>query len=111
MLGILLIYFIGKRFYDLSEEYNQNKWLYAILSVVIYYVAGFVVGIIIALLDLYIFNWGIDWDNNFGINLLGLPAGLLILWGFYIFLENKWKKSVLVIKDEINDIGKNTDEF
>lgn len=111
MLGILLIYFIGKRFYDLSVQYQQNKWLYTILSVVIYYAAGFVFGIVIALLDIYIFDWGIDWDNNWGVNLLGLPVGLLTVWGFYMFLESKWKKSILVIKDEIEDIGRDAEEF
>ncbi|ULC58871.1 hypothetical protein MBM09_13245 [Flaviramulus sp. BrNp1-15] len=110
MLGLLLIYFIGKRFYDLSVEYNQNKWLFAILSVVVYYAAGFVFGIVLAILDLYVFNWGIDWDNNFGINLLGLPVGLLAVWGFYMVLENKWKKTVVLVKDEIQDIGKNIEE-
>ncbi|TWO31952.1 hypothetical protein E1J38_011260 [Seonamhaeicola sediminis] len=109
MLGLLLVYFIGKRFYDLSNEYNHNKWLYAILSVVVYYVAAFVLGIILALLDL-LFEWGINWDNSFGWNLLGIPAGLLAVWGFYIILENKWKKSVIVVKDEIQDIGKNPED-
>ncbi|MEP3838428.1 MAG: hypothetical protein ABJM36_12310 [Algibacter sp.] len=107
MLGLLFIYIIGKRFYDLSEEYNQNKWVYAILSVVLYYTSSFVFGILIALLDIYVFDWGMDWDSNWGANLLGLPAGLLSLWGFYMFLENRWKNSMLVVKDEIEDIGKN----
>ena len=110
MLGILLLYFIGKRFYDLSIEYDKSKWLFAILSIVIYYAAGFIFGIIIGILDIYVFDWGIDWDNNFSIGLLGLPAGLLAVWGFYVILESKWKKSLLVVKDEIEDIGKTTEE-
>lgn len=110
MLGLLLIYFIGKRFYDLSIEYDQNKWLYAILSIIVYYAAAFVLGIILGLFD-FIFDWGIDWDNNFGWNLLGIPAGLLAVWGFYVILDNKWKKSVIVVKDEIQDIGKNPEEL
>lgn len=110
MLGILLIYFIGKRFYDLSEENNQNKWLYAILSIVIYYAAGFVFGLIIGLLDVYVFDWGLDWENNWSLNLLGLPVGLLTVWGFYVFLENNWKKTVVTITDEIDDIGRNIEE-
>jgi len=109
MLGILLIYFIGKRFYDLSVDYKQNKWLYAILSIVVYYVSGLVFGVVLALLDI-LFNWGIDWDNNFGINLLGIPVGLLTVWGFYSILESRWKKSIVLVKDEINDIGRITDE-
>ncbi len=106
MLGLLLIYFIGKRFYKLAEQYDQNKWLYAILSIVLFYGAQFVFGIIIALLDLA-FDWGINWDDNLnGLNLLGIPIGLLALWGFYVLIEARWKKNIVPIKDEINDIGK-----
>ena len=110
MLGILLIYFIGKRFYDLSVEHQKNKWLFAILGVVTYYVIGWIFIFIIALLDVYVFYWDFDWDSSFGINLLFVPAGLLAVWGLYILLENNWKKSVVVIKDEINDIGKGIEE-
>lgn len=105
MLGILLIYFIGKRFYDLAFEFNQNKWLFAILSIVVYYAAGLVFGVIIAFLDI-LFDWGINWDNNLGLNLLGIPIGLIAVWGFYMILERKWKKSTVIIKNEIGDIGK-----
>ena len=100
MLGIILIYFIGRRFYDLSTEYNKNKWVYAILSVVAYYVIGWIL----------IFIWGFDWESSYGINLISLPAGLIGVWGMYILLEYKWKKAVVVIKDEINDIGKNIED-
>jgi len=110
MLGIILIYFIGRRFYDLSTEYNKNKWVYAILSVVAYYVIGWILIFIIAFLDIYVFEWGFDWESSYGINLISLPAGLLGVWGMYILLEYKWKKAVVVIKDEINDIGKNIED-
>ena len=108
MLGILLIYFIGKRFFDLADEFNQNKWLYAILSIVIYYAAGVVFVIILVILD-EIFGFGFDWDNSFGMNLLVIPIGLAADYGFYYLLKNKWKKSVVIIKDEIQDIGKKSD--
>jgi len=109
MLGILLIYFIGKRFYDLAAEFNQNKWLFAILSIVVYYAAGLLFGILLGVLDLF-FEWNIDWDNNFGINLLGIPIGLLADWALYVVLENRWKKKVVLVKDEIDDIGKSLED-
>lgn len=110
MLSILLIYFIGKRFYDLSIEYNQNKWLYGILGVVAYYIIGWIFIFIFVLLDVYVFEWGFDWESSFGVNYLSLPAGLLGVWGLYILLENKWKKSLVIVKDEIEDIGKKLED-
>jgi hypothetical protein len=109
MLGLLLIYFIGKQFYVLAEKFKQNKWLFAILSVVVYYAAGLMLGVIIGVLAILL-EWEIDWDNNFGINLLGIPVGLLACWGFYYLLKTRWEKSVVVVKDEIGDIGKPMDE-
>ena len=105
MLGILLIYFIGKQFYALAEKYKQNKWLYAILSIVVFYGAGLVFGVILGVFDV-LFEWEIDWDANYGINLLGIPVGLLACWGFYYLLKTRWEKSVKVVRDEIQDIGK-----
>ena len=106
MLGILLIYFIGKRFYDLSVDFEKNKWVYAILGVVCYYVIGNIFVFIVGLLDLFVFEWGFDWESSSGMNLLVVPAGLLGVWGVYTALENRWEKSVQVVTDEINDIGK-----
>ncbi|MBU3821721.1 hypothetical protein KO566_06585 [Flavobacteriaceae bacterium XHP0103] len=108
MLGLLLIYFIGKRFYDLATEFNQNKWLFAILSILIYYGATAIFGIILGLL-IFVFDWQIDLDNNIGIGLLALPVGLLAVWGFYEYLKSRWKKKIVLVKDEIDDIGKKND--
>ncbi|MDO5969724.1 hypothetical protein Q4Q35_07880 [Flavivirga aquimarina] len=109
MLGLLLIYFIGKRFYDLSEEYSQNKWLYAILGIVIYYVGTFIVSIVLAvLIEFGIID--IDLENSFVIGLIALPFGIGAVYLFYILLEKKWKKAVVVVKDEISDIGKNIED-
>ena len=108
MLGLILIYFIGKKFYDLANQYQQNKWLYAILSIVVYYASGAVFGVILGVLDALLM-WGIDWDNNFGINLLGIPIGLLAVYGFYLLLASKWRKIVKIVKSEIDDIGKSSD--
>ncbi len=109
MLGILLIYFIGKRFYDLSEEYEQNKWLYAILSVIVYYAGTFLAGVVFA----FLVEFGImdiDLENSLMLTIIALPFGLGAVYLFYILLEKKWKKTVVVIKDEINDIGRNIEE-
>lgn len=108
MLGLLLIYFIGKWFYDLASEFNQSKWLFAILSIVVYYAAILIFGFVLGLLIL-LFDWQINLENNFGINLLAIPIGLLADWAFYEFLKMRWKKKIVLVKDEIDDIGKKND--
>ena len=107
MLGILLIYYIGKKFYELSDIYDKNKWLYAITSVVLYYVTGIVLIAILVILD-DLFYWGFDWESRFGINLISVPVGLFSVWLLYNSLEKRWKASAVSIQDEIQDIGKNT---
>ena len=37
MVGLILIYFTGKAFANLAEEYNKGKWLYGFLGVFSYY--------------------------------------------------------------------------
>lgn len=110
MLGILLIYFIGRYFYRLAETFNQNKWLYAILGVVTYYIGTFVGGIVLAIFD-ELFAIGINWDNNFSLGLLAMPFGIATAYLFYYLLNKKWQKSVILIKDEIQDIGKPVEEL
>jgi hypothetical protein len=41
---------------------------------------------------------------------LCLPVSLLAVWFFYILLYNRWKKSVVLVKDEINDIVKKLED-
>lgn len=110
MLGILLIFFIGRYFYRLAEKYDQNKWLYAILGIVTYYSGTFIGGIILAILDEF-FLIGINWNNNFTLGLIALPFGLVSAYLFYFLLNKKWKKSFVQIKDEIQDIGKSPEEL
>lgn len=110
MLGLLLIYFIGKHFYKLADEFNQNKWLYAILGIVIYYAAGFIFGAALGIMDL-LFELNLDFENMFGINLLAIPIGIAACYGFYVLLKKKWEKSIVIIKDEIQDIGKPVEEL
>ncbi|GAA4291560.1 hypothetical protein [Aestuariibaculum suncheonense] len=80
--------------------------MFAILSILVYYTSMVLCVIGLVVLDEFVFNWYIDWDNNSYISYLGIPIGLLTLWGFCRFLESRWKTNVVIIKDEIQDIGK-----
>lgn len=52
MLGLVFIYFIGKYFYKLVEEFGKSKWGFVILGVVLYYGGVFLGGIILGFLFL-----------------------------------------------------------
>lgn len=88
MIGIFLIYFIGKKFYTLAEEYGRKKWLFGVLGIVCYYVGTFICGVLIGigyeLFDLQTLN---DWQ----LSLLAVPFGLMASFGFYFLLKNNWK--------------------
>ncbi len=104
MFGILFLYFIGKYFYTLAEKNEQNKWLYAILAIVVFYAGTFIGGIILGIF-LLLFGVDFDWENNQVANIIALPFGFLADYLFYIILKKRWKVSIEV-EDEIQDIGK-----
>ena len=88
----------------LAEEYKENKWLYAILGIAVYFGSQLLTGVFLGLLDL-VFGWNIDWEGNTAINLLGLPIGIGFSYLFYILLESKWKKDKIEVIESIDDIG------
>ena len=103
MLGILLIYFIGKKFFDLADDYEKSKWGFAILGIAIYYAVGFLLGVIMALFNA-------DFIENTNDLLLGLivaPFGILGCYLLYVFLEKKWKDEQPKTNTMIENIGKN----
>ncbi len=108
LLGFLFIYFIGKYFYQLAERYKENKWLFAILGIVMYYASGGVVGVVLAIIGILL-DFEIDWDNTILMAVLGLASGISSCWLFYYLLEKKWKKKQLKPIEDINDIGKEID--
>ena len=108
MLGLLLLYFIGKYYFKLAENFNKNKWLYAILGVVSYYVGAAIGGVVLGIADA-VLELNIDWDNNILLSLIALPFGIGFCYLLYYLLKRNWGKSVVIPKNEIEDIGKITD--
>lgn len=90
MLGLILLYFAGKAFYDLAGRYEKKQWLFAILGVVSYYAGLFLGGILIALFYEVVLEKSIDGVNEFLLSLLAVPIGILVCWGFYNYLLNRW---------------------
>lgn len=105
MLGILLVYFIGRYFYKLAETYNKNTWLYAVIGVIMYYVGTAFAGLILGAFDA-IFILEIDWSNNLLMSFIALPFGLGACYLFYYLLKRSWSQAEVIDKAEIDDIGK-----
>ena len=92
MLGLILIYLVGKKFYELAFEYNKSRWGYAIAGVVSYY-AGYLLSVFIIATIVEISSPGYITDSNeLLFSVLGIPFGALICWGFYKMLERNWSK-------------------
>ena len=108
MIGIILIYFIWKRFADLALNYNKKRWPYGILGIVAYYAGTLIGGLILGFLSI-ILDFAIDADNTTLMSIIGLPFGLGTCYLTYYFLEKKWEKEEDSL-DSIDDIGKITDD-
>jgi len=100
MIGIILIYFIGKYYYDLAKEYQKNHWLFAVLGVLSYYagtfIGGMIIGVIIVARE---GDMGLDNMNDLALGLMAVPIGLLACWGLYKMLKKQWSSAHDVIDD------------
>lgn len=110
MLGILFLFFIGKYYYKLAEEYERNKWLFAFIGIAAYYagtiVTGLIYGIIYFMMNPEASEESVD---TIGLKLIVVVFGLLTCVALYFMLEKNWKKEKKVKKgDSIQEIGKDS---
>lgn len=95
MLGLVLLYWIGKYYYNLAEQHKKSKWGFAILGIATYYAGIFFFGIIIAVLVEIIAPGAWENFNDLLLGLLMVPFGILSTYGLFKFLEKYWKKKAL----------------
>lgn len=105
MLGLLLLYWIGKYFYKLAKGFNKNEWGFAILGVVIYYIGAYSFVFIFGIIAEVISPGYIDTFNEKLLGLLMLPFGVLSCYLLYMFLEKKWNKEKPETNKMIDEIG------
>ena len=105
MLGLFFIYFLGKKFYQLAETHEQNKWLFAIVGILSYYISGFIFGALLLIVGEFMSSGFIDTLSEGIINIIVIPVGLLSCWGLYYLLERKWKNAIKVKVSSIDEIG------
>lgn len=110
MIGLICAYFIGKYFYKLAKDYNQNKIIYCILGVFCFYFGTAVLGNLIVFYFREFTNYNLSFFSFLRMNFLAMPFGIGLSCLVHYLLEKKWKSATVVIKDEIHDIGKRSDE-
>jgi len=103
MLGLLLVYVIGKQFYELAHEFQKSRWGFAILGVAAYYTGSFLVGLAIGLSDGFLETDFLESTSDLTINLIAMPFGLLTCYLTYRVLKNKWEKNFEAGNIEILD--------
>lgn len=99
MLGIILLYNLGKYFYDLALEFDKSKWKYTIFGIIIYFVGQILAGFSMAIIDI-LFGTQITSLPSFVVNIIALPFGIFAAWLYYNYLQNKWSKKINIINDE-----------
>ncbi|WP_159948246.1 hypothetical protein [Polaribacter septentrionalilitoris] len=106
MLGILLLFFIGKYFYKLAEKFKKSQWGYAILGVVTYYGGTIIFGLAFGIISEVISPGYIETVNETMLGIAGLPFGVLATYILYKYLAKTWKNNLEQAKVSIDDIGK-----
>ncbi len=93
MLGILFLYWVGKYYYKLAEQYNKSKWGFAILGIAAFYsgilFATFTTGIVLGIFAPEL----IDSINDTLFGVMMLPFGFIMTFGLYKFLQMTWKQN------------------
>ena len=102
MLGLIILYGLGKAFYDLATLHNKkSKWIYVVLGILSYYFFSFLAGILIALLADLPNNPDAMSDTLLG--LLAVPFALFFTLLLYLFLKNRWERQPLEVTTDLLD--------
>ena len=97
MLGLLLLYWIGKKYSTLAKKYGRKPVGPVIGGIVTYYIFIFMGQVIF---DMVNASKTPTSSMNLVGTLVSMPFGLLASWGLYKILEKKWAK----IPFENNDL-------
>ena len=104
MIGLLLLFVIGRFFYSLAKEHKKNLWLFTILGIVSYYIGAIILlAILIIIIELNSPGWTLENENNIMFTLLEVPLGLASSALFYQLLKKQWKKQTNSREDILDD--------
>lgn len=95
MLGLLLVYFIGKKFYDLAGIYEKSQWGFAILGVVSYYLGASVGGMFSFIAADLLGTMPVEEMNQLVLGLIAIPFGLFSCFICYKILNKRWSSQTV----------------
>lgn len=90
MIGLIILFWAGKTFYQLAHEFDKNRWAFAILGVVTYYGGTILAGVVIGVLFELNSPGYINETNEKWVGYLTIPFGMLTCWLTYLFLKKRW---------------------
>lgn len=90
MLGLLLIFYVAKAFFNLAKKHGRNQWLFGILGVVVYYGLTFIFGIVVGLIASLIGNYSLL-DSPFVLELIAISVAVIGVWLFHYMLRKNWE--------------------
>lgn len=90
MLGLLLLFFIGKAFFNLAQKHQRNRWLFGVLGIVVFYGASIIGGFIIGFIAAAAGNESLFELPDFLQGIIAMPIGLLATWFFHYMLRKNW---------------------
>lgn len=106
MWGLIFIYFIGKHFYELAQESNQkNKWLYAVLGILVYYIGGYLILLAVLIVGYLVAEDFTDSLSEKTLSFVMIPCGFFACWIFYYLLKKNWNKNLSTQTESIDSIG------
>lgn len=91
MFGLILLFFIGRHYYRLAEKHDKNKWGYAFLGIVAYYVGTLLFGLIVGVIMEIVSPGYLETISDSALGLIALPFGILASYVLYILLKKDWE--------------------
>ncbi len=102
MLGLIVIFFIGQRFYQLARAHEKSKWGFATLGIVSYYASTFIFGLLIGTTLEIVSPGTVAGMSDLVLGLMALPFGVLSTVGLFYLLKHIWEGNSKDVKQQMD---------
>lgn len=100
MIQLVIILGIGYRFYELAAKNQRNKWLFGILSAILFFAMQFIFEFILAVILL---GLAANQISAVAVALIGMGLALVITYVIYNRIKQKWEAENRLDEGEILD--------